>query len=135
MSKNVLIRNLDDDVIALVEEIKPRGIAQNEFLKSLIGYSLQDYRQPSLFREEVRTINNPVRLPFTFIDLFAGIGGFRSALTKLGGRCLFTNEIDKYAAATYSAWYNDTNISNQDIYQVDIEEEIPSHDILCAGFP
>ena len=60
---------------------------------------------------------------------------FDLLLTKLGGRCLFTNEIDKYAAATYSAWYNDINVSNKDIFQVDIEEEIPNHDVLCAGFP
>lgn len=71
---------------------------------------------------------------FTFIDLFAGIGGFRSALTKLGGTCLYTNEWDKYSGQTYSAWYGDKEFSNQDIRKVN-HKNIPSHDILCGGFP
>jgi|GEM_PF-4027974 len=40
---------------------------------------------------------------FTFIDLFAGIGGFRIALQNLGGKCVFSSEIDKYARQTYEA--------------------------------
>ena len=71
---------------------------------------------------------------FTFIDLFAGIGGFRSALTYLNGECLFSNEWDKYAAETYKAWYCDEEISTDDIRSINYNL-IPSHDILCAGFP
>ena len=71
---------------------------------------------------------------FTNIDLFAGIGGFRSALTKLGGTCVYTNEWDKYSNQTYLAWYGEDNISNDDIREVNAKK-IPSHDILCAGFP
>ena len=71
---------------------------------------------------------------FKFIDLFAGIGGFRSALAYLGGRCVYTNEWDKFAAQTYQAWYGDKDISTEDIRQVRFEN-IPDHDILCAGFP
>lgn len=47
--------------------------------------------------------------PFTFIELFAGIGGFRAGLTPIGGRCVFTSEIDAWAAAVYAANYGDSN--------------------------
>ncbi|MCB1220990.1 MAG: DNA (cytosine-5-)-methyltransferase [Planctomycetales bacterium] len=69
---------------------------------------------------------------FTFIDLFAGIGGFRLALEKHGGKCLFTSEWDKYAQQTYEAWYGDK--PHGDITKIDAAD-IPDHDILCAGFP
>lgn len=69
---------------------------------------------------------------FTFIDLFAGIGGFRQALNELGGQCLFTSEWDKYCQITYQAWFGEKPAG--DIRQVNYSE-IPDHDILCAGFP
>lgn len=72
---------------------------------------------------------------FTFIDLFAGIGGFRCGMTAVGGQCVFTSEWDKYAAATYKTWYRDENIHTGDIREVKITEEIPNHDVLCGGFP
>ncbi len=74
------------------------------------------------------------RSPFRFIDLFAGIGGFRSGLTALGGRCVFTSEWDKFSAQTYRAWYGDDDIYTGDIRELD-SREIPDHDVLCAGFP
>jgi DNA (cytosine-5)-methyltransferase 1 len=69
---------------------------------------------------------------FTFIDLFAGIGGFRTALENLGGHCLFSCEWDRYSQKTYQAWYGET--PHDDIRQVKIAG-IPDHDILAAGFP
>jgi DNA (cytosine-5)-methyltransferase 1 len=71
-------------------------------------------------------------LPFSFIDLFAGIGGFRSALEKLGGTCRFSSEWDKYSQRTYEAWYGD--VPHDDIRNVKIAD-IPDHDVLAAGFP
>jgi len=71
-------------------------------------------------------------LPFTFIDLFAGIGGFRLGLQKLGGRCVFTSEWDRFSAQTYEAWFGDRPIG--DINEVD-PASIPEHHVLAAGFP
>lgn len=71
-------------------------------------------------------------LPFTFIDLFAGIGGFRLGLQKIGGRCVFTSEWDRFSSKTYEAWFGDRPIG--DINEVD-PKSIPSHDVLAAGFP
>ncbi len=68
----------------------------------------------------------------TFIDLFAGLGGFRLALESLGARCVCSNEWDKYAQMVY--YDNFGEIPDGDITQVD-ESSIPDHDILCAGFP
>jgi len=68
----------------------------------------------------------------TFIDLFAGIGGFRLALEKGGAKCVFSSEIDKYALQVYKANFNED--ASGDITQIK-EKEIPAHDVLCAGFP
>lgn len=67
-----------------------------------------------------------------FIDLFAGIGGFHLALQKLGHQCVFACEIDKTLAELYEKNYGIK--PEGDIKKVDIKS-IPSHDILCAGFP
>lgn len=69
---------------------------------------------------------------FTFIDLFAGIGGMRIAFERAGGRCVFTSEWDKFAAQTYAANFGD--IPAGDITKVELGD-IPSHNVLLAGFP
>lgn len=69
---------------------------------------------------------------FKFIDLFAGIGGFRIAFEELGGECVFSSEIDKYAKKTYEANFQEIPVG--DITEVN-EQDIPDHDILLAGFP
>lgn len=71
---------------------------------------------------------------FTFIDLFAGIGGIRQAFELNGGRCLFTSEWDEYAQRTYHANFADGSVIAGDITQVHTAE-IPNHDVLLAGFP
>lgn len=68
----------------------------------------------------------------TFIDLFAGIGGFRTALESLGSTCVFSSEIDKHACHIYHTNYGE--YPHGDITQIEAEN-IPDHDILCAGFP
>ena len=69
---------------------------------------------------------------FTFIDLFAGIGGFRIALESMGGRCVFSSEIDEHACEMYKANFGDDPYC--DITKLD-PSTIPDFDILCAGFP
>ncbi len=71
---------------------------------------------------------------FSFIDLFAGIGGFRIALQNLGGKCIFSSEWDKEAKKTYKANFGETPFG--DITKEETKSYIPDNfDILCAGFP
>ncbi|MFM2268203.1 MAG: hypothetical protein RL757_1644 [Bacteroidota bacterium] len=69
---------------------------------------------------------------FTFIDLFAGIGGFRIAMQNLGGKCVFSSEIDVNAQKSYHANFGE--IPHGDITKID-ENSVPDHDVLCGGFP
>ena len=69
---------------------------------------------------------------FTFIDLFSGIGGFHQAARSVGGNCLFASEIDAEASKAYEENYG--IIPYGDITKVDVND-IPQHDLLCAGFP
>lgn len=78
------------------------------------------------------SINHKSLTGLKFIDLFAGIGGFRIALESMGSQCIYSNEWDRYAQEVYAN--NFGHISEGDITKVD-EKTIPNHDILCAGFP
>lgn len=69
---------------------------------------------------------------FRFIDLFAGIGGFRIPFEDLGGNCVFSSEWDKHAQKTYQENFGE--IPQGDITKI-IASDIPGHDILCGGFP
>ena len=96
---------------------------------------------------------HPPNYAFRFIDLFAGIGGIRKGFESIGGQCVFTSEWNKEAVRTYKAnWFNDedehqfnldirevTLSDRDDIAEIDaykhINEHIPDHDVLLAGFP
>lgn len=69
---------------------------------------------------------------FTFIDLFAGIGGIRIPFQELGGKCVFTSEWDKFAQKTYHVNFGD--MPNGDITKI-TNDEIPEFDVLLGGFP
>jgi len=69
---------------------------------------------------------------FTFIDLFAGIGGIRLAFERANNRCVFSSEWDKFAQETYLANFNEMPCG--DITQIPASQ-IPNHDILTGGFP
>ena len=71
---------------------------------------------------------------FTFIDLFAGIGGIRMGFEAHGGRCVYTSEWDKYSQKTYRENFADEHVISGDITKVEASE-IPDHDVLLAGFP
>lgn len=75
----------------------------------------------------------PIKSPaFTFIDLFAGIGGFRIAMQELKGKCVFSSEWDPYSKKTYELNFGEVPFG--DIRKIP-EDSIPEHDVLCAGFP
>lgn len=78
------------------------------------------------------TIQNQYLTKLKFIDLFAGLGGFRIALESCGAECVYSNEWDKFAQEVYQLNFGET--PEGDITKVD-ENSIPDHDILCAGFP
>ena len=78
------------------------------------------------------TVKNKNLPGYTFIDLFAGLGGFRLALESLGAECVYSSEWDKPVRKVYSDNFDE--IPDGDITQVD-EKSVPDHDILCAGFP
>lgn len=69
---------------------------------------------------------------FKFIDLFSGIGGFHQAMENLGGECVFASEIDAHCIETY---YNNYKVNADHNVREVVAEDIPEHDVLCAGFP
>lgn len=76
----------------------------------------------------------PEKPKFTFIDLFAGMGGFRLAMQAQGGKCIFSSEWNQYAQKTYMANFGDMPFG--DITKEETKAYIPEHfDVLCAGFP
>ncbi|MBS1722428.1 MAG: DNA cytosine methyltransferase [Armatimonadetes bacterium] len=71
---------------------------------------------------------------FTFVDLFAGIGGFRVALESLGGECVASSEIDSRACSVYRAnWPSDADNHNKG--DITLLSELPQHDLMCGGVP
>jgi DNA (cytosine-5)-methyltransferase 1 len=88
-----------------------------------------------------RVVENSTKNGFTFIDLFAGIGGFHQAFHELGGECVFASEIDEHSRKTYEYNFKESapDLFEQGLFNRDIKsimpEEIPDFDLLCAGFP
>ena len=90
--------------------------------------------QQLLFEVENVPFPTPENYTFKFIDLFAGIGGFRMALQNLGGKCVYTSEWDPQAQKTYRANYGEVPFG--DITKEKNKQYIPDEfDVLCAGFP
>ena len=96
--------------------------------------SMQDAVSTALMQFLTRELREavPADAGFTFIDLFAGIGGLRIAYERAGGHCVYSNEWNKYSQQTYFANFGEQ--PDGDITKVDAES-IPDHDILVAGFP
>lgn len=90
--------------------------------------------QQLLFEVEDVPFPTPKNYTFKFIDLFAGIGGFRMAMQNVGGKCVFTSEWDENAKKTYRANFGETPFG--DITKERTKNYIPDDfDVLCAGFP
>ncbi|MCK9330925.1 MAG: DNA cytosine methyltransferase, partial [Candidatus Cloacimonetes bacterium] len=84
--------------------------------------------------KKLAPFSEPDKSTFKFIDLFAGIGGFRLAMQSLGGKCVFTSEWDEQAKKTYHVNFGEVPFG--DITKDEIKNCIPDNfDILCAGFP
>lgn len=102
------------------------------------NYSLQEYVVNVLRSnlKEEKKVRPPFHIEkardFSFIDLFAGIGGIRLAFEQNGGECLFSSEWDRYAQKTYRENFGE--IPAGDITGID-PQSIPDHDILAGGFP
>lgn len=112
-SKELLEEYFDEEITSFVAE---------EALQSLINFD-EDVLFPT-----------PANPKFTFIDLFAGIGGFRIAMQRNQGQCVFSSEWDKMAQRTYYANFGE--IPFGDITKPETKQWIPNKfDILCGGFP
>ncbi len=90
--------------------------------------------QQLLFEVENVPFPTPKNYTFKFIDLFAGIGGFRLALQNIGGKCVYTSEWNENAQKTYRANFGEVPFG--DITKESVKDYIPDNfDVLCAGFP
>lgn len=112
-----------------------KGIMRAKFPKADITDEVaEDSLQYLLDFKNVIPFPKPDSPKFKFIDLFAGIGGFRLAFQNLGGNCIFTSEWDKYSKKTYQANFGEVPFG--DITKKAVKDYIPDNfDILCAGFP
>ena len=102
-----------------------------EYISQFVSEPIELYIKKSIFKWDV-PFPTPKKVKFKFIDLFAGIGGIRIAYQKVGGKCLFSSEYNKFAKVTYEANFGEVPFG--DITQID-ENQIPDHDILLGGFP
>ena len=88
----------------------------------------------NILRDRVEEYRISKNREFTFIDLFAGIGGMRIGFEAIGGKCLFTSEWDSHSVKTYLSNFPDTHKIKGDITTVSLDD-IPRHQVLVAGFP
>jgi DNA (cytosine-5)-methyltransferase 1 len=138
MPNDVLIRNVPSDIRQWLRGSRPVGTGQQEYLLGLLRSVYENGQPPSLFEQLPPPAPTGSRRTtiFRFVDLFAGIGGFRIAMTMLGGECVFTCEWDRFSQRTYHAWYGEDDIwPDINDPKLNLSRDIPDHDVLCAGFP
>lgn len=123
-------KTLTQEQIAKLLKINPRTVrrweARQTPIKSYLVPALQGLLPLSFPKQNVSKFN--------FIDLFAGVGGIRTAFESIGGECVFTSEWDSYAQKTYAHNFPDSHEIAGDITQIPAND-IPDHDVLLAGFP
>jgi len=137
MTTEVLIRDVPRELKAWIDEqSSDRRTTNKEFLLEVLTRAWQrdiQSQMPLFDSVPVPKVRAEVAgLPFRFIDLFAGIGGMRLGLERVGGRCVFGCEWDRHAQKTYRAWFGE--LPAGDIREIPIAD-IPDHDLLAAGFP
>lgn len=158
----------DSQLLARVLDIYDQGTiaaalrdVDNRWCRETLNRMVKGKAKQKISRDEARRLiamlpgapQHQGKADFTFIDLFAGIGGIRRGFESIGGECVFTSEWDKFAVRTYKAnHYCDptTHRFNHDIRDItlsahpeveeeaayaNINREIPDHDVLLAGFP
>ncbi len=140
---DLLIRDVPEPVRARIRrEHRRRLVSQNSYLVNLLSDAVESQKGPSLFDsvdddsvEQDVAARSDVNysVPFTFVDLFSGIGGMRLGLEAVGGKCLFSCEVDPYAQKTYLAWFGENPAG--DVTALTKKSDIPPHDVLAAGFP
>lgn len=107
-----------------------------KYRKKLIeaGFGINNLPTKEEFNKQHSIMLEPDKPKFSFIDLFAGIGGFRIAMQSLGGQCVFSSEWDEAVKETYFQNYGEVPFG--DITKPEIKALIPDQfDVLCAGFP
>jgi len=130
MTESLLIRDVPKEIHDWLRGERERSLrTQNEVLLDILDQAARGSRPTPPVTPMRGTTGGHA---FTFIDLFAGIGGLRIALQRLGGHCAFSCEWDRYAQKTYNAWFGE--VPQGDIRKID-PALIPDHDLLAAGFP
>ena len=126
---NVVAKHFKKDALKYIKEY-----VQYEEEENNLSMVAEDALQQLLFEVNDVPFPTPENYKFKFIDLFAGIGGFRLAMQNLGGKCVFTSEWDKDAQKTYRANFGEVPFG--DITKEETKKFIPDgFDVLCAGFP
>lgn len=127
------------------------GIKKNHYKESFKEYKQQKITNLNILESQMFQYKAnlewdvpfpPVKSPkFKFIDLFAGIGGFRISLQEYGGKCVFSSEIDKYAKITYESNFGEypfgdiREFTKTEITDQELDSLIPNHDVIAGGFP
>ena len=122
MAKQIHQRMEENMYEALAKYAEDNGMSVQDSISQAVAQMLNKQAQTAV----------PPDAGFTFIDLFAGIGGMRIAYESAGGHCVYSNEWNKYSQQTYFANFGEQ--PEGDITNVDAAS-IPDHDILVAGFP
>jgi DNA (cytosine-5)-methyltransferase 1 len=134
MAEDILVRRVPERVNSWIDqERQRRKMTKREFVVSVLEEACDADAQLPLPLMPTEGSGIKTGPPFTFIDLFAGIGGFRIPLERMGGKCVFSSEKDPHSQKTYRAWFGETP-ENDDITKIPAAE-IPDHDVLAAGFP
>lgn len=138
-----------DIATQILQKRKRMGLTQKDFAeylglgesgeRTIRGWENAEHKPTKTRLQEILSLkeNAPFKCKgnkaiFSFIDLFAGIGGMRLPFQELGGRCIFTSEWDKFSKKTYAA--NFAEVPKGDIVAIP-NNKIPKHDLLLAGFP